>query len=80
MEGGFEGNVEASCTANVRLIEVPAATVPTASVQTEPALSSGVQVHPGEEAAGRNVESAGTVSVSSTPAAARLPVLPTTRL
>ena len=80
IDGGFGGNVDASCTANVRFTEVPAATVPTASVHVEPALLLGLQLQPGEELAGRKAASAGTVSVSCTPAAARLPPLETAKL
>ena len=43
-------------------------------------FDAGVQAHPGEEPAGRNVVNWGTVSVSSTPAASRLPRFVTTRL
>src|SRR6185295_8260448 len=80
IDGGFAGNVAANCTANVRDAEAPAATVPSVRVQVEPAFPSGVQLHPGEEAAGRKVARAGTVSVSWTEAASRLPRLPTVRL
>ncbi len=59
----------ASCRANVRLTDVPGASGPTASVQTEPALLLGVQAQPGEELPGRKVARAGTVSVTATPAA-----------
>ena len=67
--GGFDGNAAANCTANARLSEAPAATVPTASVHVEPSWFVGAQLHPGEELPGKNVERAGTVSVNSTPAA-----------
>ena len=64
IDGGFDGNVDASCTANVRLTDAPAATVPTARVHVAPALLVGVQLQPGEEVPGWKVARAGTVSVS----------------
>src|SRR5947207_353822 len=52
---------------------LPAARPPIASVQVEPALLSGVQLHPAVLAPALNVVFAGTVSVSTTPVAPRLP-------
>ena len=62
-------------TAKAKLWEAPAPTVPTGSVQWEPALPSGVQLHPGAEPASSNVESWGTVSCSTTSVASALPWL-----
>src|SRR5215213_4708285 len=62
-------------TANVALPPPAAATEPTASVQVEPALLFGAQTQPPVLAPALNVVFAGTVSVSTTPVAPRLPVL-----
>src|SRR3954449_5461741 len=61
--------------AKAKLWEAPAPTVPTGSVQWEPALPSGVQLHPGAEPAASKVESWGIVSCSTTPVASALPWL-----
>ena len=61
-------------------LRLPAATVPSERLQIEPELLLGLQLHPGEEPLGKKVESAGTVSVSWTPAASRVPMLATARL
>jgi hypothetical protein len=71
--GGFGGKELATWTANVKLAELPAATVPTARAHELPALLPGVQVHPGDEEAGRKVVSCGTVSARLTPAAPWVP-------
>jgi hypothetical protein len=76
--GGSAGNVLATWTAKVNVAELPAATVPTASMQELPALPSGLQVQPGEEPAARKDVSCGTVSRRLTPAASRLPAFETT--
>src|SRR5215208_1292649 len=62
--------------ANVAVwLPLPAAMAPTARVQVEPALLSGEQTQPAVLAPALNVLFAGTVSVSTTPVAPRLPVL-----
>jgi hypothetical protein len=71
--------VLATSTAKVYVAELAAATVPTASVQELPALPSGVQIHPGEELAGRKVVSCGTVSSRLTPRASRVPAFEISR-
>ncbi len=71
--GGSDGNVAATCTAKVKVTELPAGTVPTASVQELPALPSGVHAHPGDELSGRKAVSCGTVSSRLTSAASRVP-------
>jgi hypothetical protein len=76
--GGLAGNVEATWTANVRVAEAPAASVPRLSVQELPALLFGVQVQPGEELPGKNVVNGGTDSLRLTPAASREPELDVT--
>ena len=64
-------------TANVAVwLPPPAATAPMASVQVEPALLFGAQTQPAVLAPALNVVFAGTVSVSTTPVAPRLPALP----
>src|SRR5919106_5982925 len=62
-------------TAKVALPPPEAATVPIASVQVDPALLFGEQTQPAVLAPALNVVFAGTVSVSTTPEAPRLPVL-----
>ncbi len=62
-------------TTNVPLPVPPAATVPAASVQVEPAVLPGTQIQPGVELPGMKSEFAGTVAVSATFAAPRLPLL-----
>ena len=53
----------------------PAARVPTAKVQTEPAELLGAQLQPAVELVGSNVALGGTVSVKITEAASWLPAL-----
>src|SRR5438105_3321911 len=63
-------------TANVAVwLPLPAATAPTARVQVEPAFPFGVQDQPAVLAAALKVVLVGTVSVSTTPVAPRLPTL-----
>jgi hypothetical protein len=75
--GGLGGNALATWTANVKVDELPAATVPTARVQELPAFPSGVQVQPGDEPAGRKAVNCGTVSWRLTPTAFLVPALVT---
>ena len=68
------GTELATVTANVAVCgAAPAATMPAANVQTEPALLLGAQTHPAVLPPGLKVVFAGTVSVMTTAAAPRLP-------
>ena len=78
IDGGFGGNVLATWTAKAKVAERRAATVPATREHELPALLSGVQVHPGEEAAGRNDVKCGTFSSRTTPLAPCVPTFETT--
>ncbi len=68
------GTGESTVMANSLEPVPPASTVPVFSVQTDPALPSGRQTQPPEDAPGLNVELAGTAAVSVVPVEPRVPI------
>ncbi len=72
--GWPDGIVTSTRTAKLPDTVPVTASVPTGSVQTEPALSLGIQFQPAVELPGTKVVLAGTVAVSVTPEAPRLPL------